>query len=83
MELPIEFRRRFQALDGDGTLVLLTAARSIDESSELEAYVASVERILDLARDRGLVTHALSENRIAVRISSAKSSLMRPSSGGS
>lgn len=68
LALPIEFRRRFQALDGDGTLVLLTAARSIDESSELEAYVASVERILDLAKDRGLVTHALSENRIAVRI---------------
>lgn len=67
-ELPIEFRRRFQALDGDGTLVLLTAARSIDESGEFEAYVASVEKILDLARDRGLLTHALSENRIAVRI---------------
>ncbi|MFO0729073.1 MAG: MMPL family transporter [Myxococcota bacterium] len=67
-QLPLEVRRRFQPLDGEGSLLLLVPARSVDASDELEAFVIAVESVIDRAAQRGIPTHALSENRIAVRI---------------
>jgi uncharacterized protein len=66
--LPESVRRKFAPLDNDGTFVLFTPSRSVDDARELDDYVEKMEMAAARAEKAGVRTRIMSENRIAVHI---------------
>lgn len=67
-ELPLEIRRRFSALQGGGTFVLLFPRYSGYDTAELKLWADDLDSIMKLAHQRGLPAHLLDANRLAARI---------------
>ncbi len=67
-DIPETFRRKFTPLDGDGTFVLYSPSRSVDDARELDDFVDKLELAVDRAKAEGVETRVMSENRIAVHI---------------
>jgi len=67
-DLPESVRRKFAPLDNDGTFVLFTPTRSVDDAQELDDYVEKMEMAVKRAAEQGVQTKVMSENRIAVHI---------------
>ncbi|OQX70323.1 MAG: hypothetical protein B6A08_00395 [Sorangiineae bacterium NIC37A_2] len=67
-DLPETVRRKFAPLDNDGTFVLFTPSRSVDDANELDDFVAKIELAVDQAKAMGFEPKVMSENRIAVHI---------------
>lgn len=67
-DIPETFRRKFTPLDDDGTFVLFSPSRSVDDANELDDFVDKLEIAVDRAKKQGIETRVMSENRIAVHI---------------
>lgn len=67
-DLPETFRRKFTPLDDKGTFVLFLPSRSVDDARELDDYVDKLEIGVAQAKNEGITTKVMSENRIAVHI---------------
>lgn len=67
-DLPESIRRKFAPLDDDGTFVLFTPSRSVDDADELDDFVEKIELAVDRAKAMGFEPKVMSENRIAVHI---------------
>lgn len=67
-DLPESIRRKFAPLDDDGTFVLFTPSRSVDDADELDDFVEKIELAVDRAKEMGFEPKVMSENRIAVHI---------------
>ena len=67
-EVPRSIRRRFQALDGRKTFVLLWPRRQLNTDEEVGRWVTRIERIQQTARDRGVDVVILDESRVLARV---------------
>ena len=67
-QLPIEVRRRFEALDGKGMFLLLFPSVSNSDTRELHRWAAQLDEVVDGARAKGIDLSVLDSNRIASRI---------------
>ncbi|WPB82052.1 MMPL family transporter [Archangium violaceum] len=67
-ELPAEVRRRFTALDGEGTFVLAFKRESLADTDALHRFGVQMDELREVAKARGLVVQVLDPNLIAYRI---------------
>lgn len=68
-EVPLSVSRRFTALDGDGTFVLLFPKPfALFDSANLGVWGETLQEIVDRSKAAGVETHILHESRIAARI---------------
>ncbi|REG37843.1 hypothetical protein ATI61_101830 [Archangium gephyra] len=67
-ELPAEVRRRFTALDGQGTFVLAFKRESLSDTDALHRFGVQMDELREVARARGLAVQVLDPNLIAYRI---------------
>jgi hypothetical protein len=67
-QVPVEMRRRFEALDGQGMFLLLFPSVSNHDTSELSRWAAQLDEVVAGARARGVNLAVLDSNRIAARI---------------
>lgn len=67
-ELPIEFRRRFEPFDGQGTFVLVFPRFGLHDVRRLEDWARDLNDIGRLAREKGLRAPILDANRMAAKI---------------
>jgi predicted RND superfamily exporter protein len=67
-EVPREIRRRFQALGGDGTFVLIFPHYRNYDTREIELWESQVDEVANQARQEGMNLHILDSNLIAGRI---------------
>lgn len=67
-QLPIEARRRFEALDGKGMFLLLFPSVSNYDTRDLHRWAAQLDEVVDGARAKGIDLSVLDSNRIASRI---------------
>ncbi len=67
-QLPVEVRRRFEALDGKGMFLLLFPSVSNHDTRELAAWASQIDEVVDGAKARGVNLAVLDSNRIAARI---------------
>lgn len=66
--VPLEIRRRFTALSGSGTFVLLFPRYSGYDTNELDLWAKDLDDVVVRARAKGLSLHVLDGNRIASKI---------------
>jgi hypothetical protein len=67
-QLPVEARRRFEALDGKGMFLLLFPSVSNYDTRELQRWAGQLDEVVEGARARGIDLAVLDSNRIASRI---------------
>ncbi|EPX56685.1 hypothetical protein D187_008027 [Cystobacter fuscus DSM 2262] len=67
-QVPLEVRRRFEALDGKGLFLLLLPSVSNHDTRELAAWSSQVGEVIDGAQARGVDLAVLDSNLIAARI---------------
>ncbi|WP_239014515.1 efflux RND transporter permease subunit [Archangium violaceum] len=67
-ELPTEVRRRFTALDGEGSFVLAFKRESLSDTDALHRFGDQMVELREVARARGLRFQVLDSNLIAYRI---------------
>jgi len=67
-QLPVEARRRFEALDGKGLFLLLFPSVSNYDTRELHRWAAQLDEVVEGARAQGIDLSVLDSNRIASRI---------------
>ncbi len=67
-QLPIEARRRFEALDGKGMFLLLFPSVSNNDTRDLHRWAAQLDEVVEGARAKGIDLSVLDSNRIAARI---------------
>jgi predicted RND superfamily exporter protein len=67
-ELPVEFRRRFEPFDGQGTFVLVFPRYGLHDVRRLEDWAADLNAIGRIAREQGLRAPILDANRMAAKI---------------
>lgn len=67
-QLPVEARRRFEALDGRGTFLLLFPSVSNYDTRELHRWAGQLDEVVEGAKARGIDLAVLDSNRIASRI---------------
>ncbi|WNG17409.1 RND family transporter [Cystobacter fuscus] len=67
-QVPVEVRRRFEALDGKGLFLLLLPSVSNHDTRELAAWSSQVGEVIDGAKARGVDLAVLDSNLIAARI---------------
>ncbi|WP_233166265.1 RND family transporter [Archangium sp. Cb G35] len=67
-ELPAEVRRRFTALDGQGTFVLAFKRESLSDTDALHRFGVQMDELREVAKARGLEVQVLDPNLIAYRI---------------
>ncbi|WP_224248278.1 efflux RND transporter permease subunit [Hyalangium gracile] len=67
-QLPIEARRRFEALDGKGMFLLLFPSVSNYDTRDLHRWAAQLDEVVVGAREKGIDLSVLDSNRIASRI---------------
>jgi hypothetical protein len=67
-ELPVEARRRFEALDGQGMFLLLFPSVSNYDTRDLHRWAAQLDEVVAGARTHGIDLAVLDSNRIASRI---------------
>jgi uncharacterized protein len=66
--LPAEVRRRFTALDGEGTFVLAFKRESLSDTDALHRFGDQMGELREVARAKGLSFQVLDSNLIAYRI---------------
>jgi predicted RND superfamily exporter protein len=66
--LPEEVRRRFTALDGEGSFVMAFKSGSLADTEALHRFGDQMEELREVARERGLEVQVLDSNLIAYRI---------------
>ncbi|MET0405925.1 MAG: MMPL family transporter, partial [Cystobacter sp.] len=66
--LPAEVRRRFTALDGEGSFVMAFKNESLSDTEALHRFGSQMEELREEARVRGLDVQVLDSNLIAYRI---------------
>ncbi|HEX8435469.1 efflux RND transporter permease subunit [Archangium sp.] len=67
-ELPAEVRRRFTALDGEGSFVLAFKRESLSDTDALHRFGEQMGELRELVRAQGLHFQVLDSNLIAYRI---------------
>ncbi|HVG63745.1 MAG TPA: MMPL family transporter [Hyalangium sp.] len=67
-ELPVEARRRFEALDGKGMFLLLFPSVSNYDTRDLHRWAAQLDEVVAGAQAKGIDLSVLDSNRIASRI---------------
>jgi uncharacterized protein len=67
-ELPVEARRRFEALDGKGMFLLLFPSVSNYDTQDLHRWAAQLDEVVAGAKAKGIDLAVLDSNRIAARI---------------
>ncbi|QRO02290.1 MMPL family transporter [Archangium violaceum] len=67
-EMPVEVRRRFEAMDGKGMFLLLFPSVSNHDTRELAAWASQLDEVIAGAKARGVDLAVLDSNRIAARI---------------
>ena len=67
-QLPLEVRRRFEAMDGKGLFLLLFPSVSNHDTRELSAWASQLDEVIAGAKQRGVDLAILDSNRIAARI---------------
>ncbi|MGE6759685.1 efflux RND transporter permease subunit [Corallococcus interemptor] len=67
-QLPVEARRRFEALDGKGMFLLLFPSVSNYDTKDLHRWAAQLDEVVVGAKAKGVDLAVLDSNRIAARI---------------
>lgn len=67
-EVPLEIRRRFSTVQGQGTFVLIFPRYSGYNAEEIKLWADDINVVVKRARAQGIKAHALDGNRIAARI---------------
>lgn len=67
-KVPVEFRRRLEALDGKGLFVLLFPSVDNDDTKNLDLWAAQLDQVVEGAKAKGVNLSVLDSNRIASRI---------------
>ena len=67
-ELPLEIRRRFSPLMGEGTFVLIFPKVAAYDSNVLEKWGAQLDAFVAAAKSEGLTARILDGNRLAAKI---------------
>lgn len=67
-DLPVEARRRFEALDGKGMFLLLFPSVSNYDTEDLHRWAAQLDEVVAGAKAKGIDLAVLDSNRIAARI---------------
>ncbi|RKH46644.1 hypothetical protein D7X55_15235 [Corallococcus sp. AB049A] len=67
-QLPVEARRRFEALDGKGMFLLLFPSVSNYDTKDLHRWAAQLDEVVAGAKAKGVDLAVLDSNRIAARI---------------
>ena len=67
-QVPVEMRRRFEALDGQGMFLLLFPSVGNHDTRELSAWASQLDEVVAGAKARGVNLAVLDSNRIAARI---------------
>ncbi|MBJ6765558.1 MMPL family transporter [Myxococcaceae bacterium JPH2] len=67
-QVPVEARRRFEALDGKGMFLLLFPSVSNYDTQDLQRWAAQIDEVVDGAKAKGIDLAVLDSNRIAARI---------------
>ncbi|MFB1485009.1 RND family transporter [Corallococcus sp. RDP092CA] len=67
-QLPVEARRRFEALDGKGMFLLLFPSVSNYDTQDLHRWAAQLDEVVAGAKAKGIDLAVLDSNRIAARI---------------
>ncbi|RKH57721.1 hypothetical protein D7W81_30550 [Corallococcus aberystwythensis] len=67
-QLPVEARRRFEALDGKGMFLLLFPSVSNYDTQDLNRWATQLDEVVVGARAKGIDLAVLDSNRIAARI---------------
>ncbi|MBN8225941.1 MMPL family transporter [Corallococcus macrosporus] len=67
-ELPVEARRRFEALDGKGMFLLLFPSVSNYDTQDLNRWATQLDEVVAGAKAKGIDLAVLDSNRIAARI---------------
>ncbi|WP_224363396.1 efflux RND transporter permease subunit [Hyalangium versicolor] len=67
-QLPVEARRRFEALDGKGMFLLLFPSVSNYDTRDLHRWATQLDEVVEGARAKGIDLSVLDSNRIASRI---------------
>jgi predicted RND superfamily exporter protein len=67
-EVPLEVRRRFSALDGAGTFVLIFPRFSGYDVNNLQAWARDLTEVINQSSENHVELHVLDGNRIAAKI---------------
>ncbi|RKH89123.1 hypothetical protein D7Y21_11965 [Corallococcus sp. AB045] len=67
-QLPVEARRRFEALDGKGMFLLLFPSVSNYDTQDLNRWAGQLDEVVAGAKAKGIDLAVLDSNRIAARI---------------
>jgi predicted RND superfamily exporter protein len=67
-QLPVEARRRFEALDGTGRVLLLFPSVSNYDTRDMHRWAAQLDEVVERAKAKGIDLAVLDSNRIAARI---------------
>jgi uncharacterized protein len=67
-DVPMEIRRRFNALEGGGTFALIFPKFVGYDTRELDVWADHLNTIVERAKAQGIPAHVLDNNRIASRI---------------
>jgi predicted RND superfamily exporter protein len=67
-QLPVEARRRFEALDGKGLFLLLFPSVSNYDTRDLHRWAGQLDEVVEGAKAKGIDLAVLDSNRIASRI---------------
>lgn len=67
-QVPVEARRRFEALDGKGMFLLLFPSVSNYDTQDLNRWAAQLDQVVAGAKEKGIDLAVLDSNRIAARI---------------
>ncbi|WP_244237365.1 efflux RND transporter permease subunit [Corallococcus llansteffanensis] len=67
-QVPVEARRRFEALDGKGMFLLLFPSVSNYDTQDLHRWAAQLDQVVAGAKEKGIDLAVLDSNRIAARI---------------
>ncbi|RKH22032.1 hypothetical protein D7V77_28275 [Corallococcus sp. CA041A] len=67
-QLPVEARRRFEALDGKGMFLLLFPSVSNYDTQDLHRWAGQLDEVVAGAKAKGIDLAVLDSNRIAARI---------------
>ncbi len=67
-DVPLEVRRRFESLDGDGQFVLLFPRYSMYDTDEIRLWADQIAQVVDRAAQAGIQVPILDGNLIAARV---------------
>jgi hypothetical protein len=67
-QVPVEMRRRLEALDGKGVFLLLFPSVSNYDTKDLHRWAAQIDDVVKAANAKGIDLSVLDSNRIAARI---------------